>query len=162
MKIGVFSALYGDRSWEEACKAISEYGVKAVEAGSGGVIGKYHVHPQEFLKDRAKRKRFIHTAKKYGLEISALSAHGNPLHPDKEFSKAHSDDLKAISYGHRCGQLLWGMPRRRRRCKISKLDHLSLAHIFRGCRKMAMGRKIGTLLEGYVKTGKRYRSKVCP
>jgi sugar phosphate isomerase/epimerase len=97
MKIGVFSALYGDRSWEEACKAISEYGVKAVEAGSGGVIGKYHVHPQEFLKDRAKRKRFIHTAKKYGLEISALSAHGNPLHPDKEFSKAHSDDLKATT-----------------------------------------------------------------
>ncbi len=95
MEIGVFSALFGDRSWEEACKAASSYGVKAIEAGSGGVVGKGHVHPQEFLKDKAKRKRFTDAAQKYGLKISALSAHGNPLHPDREIAASDSDDLKA-------------------------------------------------------------------
>ncbi len=97
MKVGVFSALFGDKSWEEACKTSHEYGVKTIEAGSGGVVGKGHVHPQELLKDKVKRKRFKDTAEKYGLEISALSAHGNPLHPDKNYASEHSDDLKATA-----------------------------------------------------------------
>ena len=97
MEIGVFSALFGNKSWEEACKAASSFGVKAIEAGSGGVVGKGHVHPQEFLKDKAKRKKFTDTAEKYRLKISALSAHGNPLHPDSDFASAHSDDLKATT-----------------------------------------------------------------
>ena len=95
MEIGVFSALFGDRSWEEACKSASKYGVKAIEAGSGGVVGKGHVNPQEFLKDKSKRQKFMDTAEKYGLRVSALSAHGNPLHPDSGTADSDSDDLKA-------------------------------------------------------------------
>ena len=95
MKIGVLSALFGDRSWEETCKAASSYGVKAIETGSGGVAGKVHVNPQEFLKDKAKREKFKHTLDKYGLTLSALSAHGNPLHPDKKIASSDCDDLKA-------------------------------------------------------------------
>jgi sugar phosphate isomerase/epimerase len=97
MKIGLFSPLFKDMSWEEACRSASGYGVKAIEAASGGFAGKGHVHPQELLKDKARRKKFKDTAEKYGLEISALSAHGNPLHPDKRFAAEHSDDLKATA-----------------------------------------------------------------
>ena len=95
MKIGVFSALYGDRSWEEACKAVQESGVAAIEVGAGGFIGKKHLDPQALLKDKSQRTKFRDTAHKYGLEISAISAHGNPLHPHKKIAAEHSDDLKA-------------------------------------------------------------------
>lgn len=95
MEIGVFAALFGDRSWEEACKAIHDLGIKVVEVASGGVVGKKHLNPQELLKDKVKRNKFLDTTKKYGLKISGLSAHGNPLHPDKKIAASDSDDLKA-------------------------------------------------------------------
>ncbi len=95
MKIGVLSALFGDKSWEEACKTAHDYGVKAIEVGSGGFVGKGHLNPQELLKDKTRRKKFKDIADKFGLEISALSAHGNPIHPDPGYAREHSDDLKA-------------------------------------------------------------------
>ena len=95
MKIGVFSAVFGDKPWEEACKAIHDFGVTAVEVGCGGFIGKKHLNPQELLKDKTKRQKFKDKADKYGLEISALAAHGNPLHPDEKVAKEHTDDLMA-------------------------------------------------------------------
>lgn len=95
MEIGVFAALFGDRSWEDACKAVHDLGLKAIEVASGGVVGKKHLNPQELLKDKVKRNKFLDTAKKHGLKISGLSAHGNPLHPDKKIASSDSDDLKA-------------------------------------------------------------------
>ena len=36
MKLSVFAVLLADRSFEEACKYLSERGVQAVEIGTGG------------------------------------------------------------------------------------------------------------------------------
>ncbi len=95
MKLGVFSALFGDKSWEEACKSAKEYGVGAIEVGGGGFVGKNHLNPREVLKDKTKIMKFKDIADKNGLEISAISVHGNPIHPDPDVSKEHSDDIRA-------------------------------------------------------------------
>ncbi|GAH13651.1 unnamed protein product [marine sediment metagenome] len=95
MKLGVMANCFGDKSWEEACKAASEAGLKAIEPGCGGFVGKAHCDPASLLKDEDGMRKFRQTAEKYGLEISALSCHGNVLHPQKNFSDEHTADLEA-------------------------------------------------------------------
>ncbi|MGQ9617004.1 MAG: sugar phosphate isomerase/epimerase family protein [Spirochaetota bacterium] len=93
MKLGVFTALFGDRSFGEAVKLVREAGLEAIEVGAGGFVGKKHCNPEELLRDESARKKFVDTYKSLDLEISALSSHGNPLHPDKKFSEEHKNDL---------------------------------------------------------------------
>ena len=95
MKLGVMGAIYGNKSWEEACKLVSDAGVGAIEVGAGGFVGKSHLNPQQLLKDATKMKKFKDTADKYRLEISAISVHGNPIHPDPTVAREHSSDLEA-------------------------------------------------------------------
>lgn len=84
MKLGVFSVLFGDRSLEEALDYIAESGLDTVEIGTGGYVGNKHCNPSEVLASDAKAKQFKNAIESRGLEISALSCHGNPLHPNKE------------------------------------------------------------------------------
>ena len=95
MKLSVFAVLLQDRSFDEACKYLSEQGVQAVEIGCGGYPGKAHVDAAAFLKDPAKIEGLKETLKKYNLEIAALSTHGNPVHPDKAVAKQFHDDFEA-------------------------------------------------------------------
>jgi sugar phosphate isomerase/epimerase len=95
MKLGVMANAFIEKSWEDACKAAKEAGLDAIEAGSGGFVGKTHCNPQELLKDRESIKKWVAVAEKNGLEISALSCHGNMLHPDKKISKQHISDFES-------------------------------------------------------------------
>jgi len=95
MKLGVMANAFIDKSWENACKAAKEAGLDAIEAGSGGFAGKAHCNPQELLKDKEAIKKWVAVAEKNGLEISALSCHGNMLHPDKKISEQHISDFEA-------------------------------------------------------------------
>ena len=47
----------------------------------------------ELLNDEAKLEHFKQVLKDNNLEISALSAHGNPVHPDPEVAKAYREDF---------------------------------------------------------------------
>jgi len=93
MKLGVLTVLFGDKSFEQAVKQVKDAGLEAVELGAGGFVGKKHCNPEELLKNTDALKKFMETYKSQGLEISALSAHGNPLHPDKKFAEEHKTDL---------------------------------------------------------------------
>ena len=42
MKLSVFAVLLQDKSFDEACKYLSEQGVQAVEIGCGGYPGDAH------------------------------------------------------------------------------------------------------------------------
>lgn len=95
MKLGVMANAFIDKSWENACKAAKEAGLDAIEAGSGGFVGKAHCNPQELLKDKEAIKKWVAVAEKNSLEISALSCHGNMLHPDKKISEQHISDFEA-------------------------------------------------------------------
>jgi sugar phosphate isomerase/epimerase len=94
MKLGAFNTLFFDRGLPEALQAIKEHGCEAVEVGCGGFIHKKHVDPAELLRDDATRKAFLQTVEKAGLFISALSCHGNMVHPQKAFAEAHRKDFR--------------------------------------------------------------------
>lgn len=93
MKLGVLTVALGDLPFEEACKFLADRGVQMVEIGCGGFPGKAHCDAAELLADDKKREAFMDTLKKYGLEISALSSHGNMVHPDPEKAKSYDDDF---------------------------------------------------------------------
>jgi len=84
MKLGVFTVVLGDKSLEEACTYLESKGVQTVEIGCGGYPGTAHCNPEILLKDEAKRKEFKDTISRHNLEISALSCHCNPVHPNPE------------------------------------------------------------------------------
>ena len=93
MKLSVFAVLLADRSLDEACKYLADSGVQAVEIGAGGFPGKAHCNPDELLRDESKIAEFKNTIEKHGLEIAALSTHGNAVHPDPAVAKQFHDDF---------------------------------------------------------------------
>ena len=93
MKLGVFSVLFAQKSLEEALDYIAASGLGAVEIGTGGYPGKAHADPAVLLADEGKLKAFKQAVESRGLIISALSVHGNPLHPQKAIAKEFHDDL---------------------------------------------------------------------
>lgn len=93
MKLGVFNPVLNDKSFEEACAYLEEHGVQMIEIGCGGFPGKAHCDPQVLLNDPQKLEEFQDTLRRHHLEISALSCHGNPVHPDPETAKRYDDDL---------------------------------------------------------------------
>lgn len=94
MKLGVLTVLLGSKGLEEALEYISEAGVQAVELGAGGFPGKDHVDPDLLLNDATKLQEFKDIIKKYNLEISALSCHGNPVHPQQEIADSYHQDFE--------------------------------------------------------------------
>lgn len=93
MKLGIFTVLFQNKPFEEALDYIASKGLEAVEIGTGGWPGDAHCKPDELLADEGKRKAFKQAVESRGLMISALSCHGNPLHPQKDIAKAHHDTI---------------------------------------------------------------------
>lgn len=93
MKLGVFTVLFSQKPFEEALDYIASKGLEAVELGTGGYPGNAHCDPQTLLQDDGKRKAFQQAVEARGLMISALSCHGNPLHPQKAIAKEFHDTL---------------------------------------------------------------------
>ncbi|MBB3114154.1 sugar phosphate isomerase/epimerase [Paenibacillus phyllosphaerae] len=97
MKLGVFSVLLAQKPLEEALDFIAAQGLEAVELGTGGYPGNAHCNPEELLADRGKLSRFKQAFESRGLMISALSCHGNPLHPQKAIANQfHHDFMQTI------------------------------------------------------------------
>ncbi|MDQ3692098.1 MAG: sugar phosphate isomerase/epimerase [Chloroflexota bacterium] len=95
MKIGVFTVLFAQRPFEEALDYIKAAGCEAVEIGTGGFPGTAHADAAVLLDDAAARDKFKTAIASRGLEISALSCHGNPLHPDPERAKTDDASYRA-------------------------------------------------------------------
>ncbi len=91
MKLGVFTALFQDQSLEKALDILAGFGVDAVEIGTGGFVGNTHCNPRKLLESDSKLKEFKKTVEDKGLFISALSCHGNALHPQESIAKAHRE-----------------------------------------------------------------------
>ena len=89
MKVGVFAVLFAQRPFEEVLDYIKATGCDAVEIGCGAYPGDAHCKPAELLADAGARDRFKGALDSRGIEISALSCHGNPLHPDRALAEAH-------------------------------------------------------------------------
>jgi sugar phosphate isomerase/epimerase len=89
MKLGVFAVLFSEMEFEQALDYIVSVGVEAVEIACGGYVGDVHCKPAELLQDPAGIERMKHAISSRGLEVSMLSVHGNPLHPDPTVGEPH-------------------------------------------------------------------------
>ena len=94
MKLGVFTCVVNNLSLKDALDYFKSFGIQMVEIGCGGYPGKAHCDPEILLKDNAKLEEFKKTIADSGLEISALSCHGNPIHPDKTVAASFDHDLR--------------------------------------------------------------------
>jgi sugar phosphate isomerase/epimerase len=89
MKLGVLTALFAKMSINDVIKYVTKLGLEAVEIGTGNYPGSPHINVSELLSNTQKIKEYKKKISDNGLEISALSCHGNPLHPDKSLAEAH-------------------------------------------------------------------------
>lgn len=94
MKLGVFTCVVNNLPLKEALDYFKSLGIQMVEIGCGGYPGKAHCDPEILLNDDAKLEEFKKTIADSGLEISALSCHGNPIHPDKAVAASFDHDLR--------------------------------------------------------------------
>jgi sugar phosphate isomerase/epimerase len=91
MRIGVFSVLFGTKPFEEILDYLVVQGVQAIEIGTGAYPGNHYCNPAELLASDQKLKSFKDAIAKRKLVISALSCHGNPLHPQASIAKDHHE-----------------------------------------------------------------------
>ena len=93
MKLGVMSPVLNSMSLEESLKYVNSLGVDFLEIGAGGYPGKAHLDPKDYLNNPKKVQEFKDLLKKYNIELSAVSCHGNPIHPNKEIAKKYHDEF---------------------------------------------------------------------
>ncbi|GAB4322024.1 MAG: sugar phosphate isomerase/epimerase [Promethearchaeota archaeon] len=91
MKIGCFSVLFSDKKIEDVAKILADLGVEAIELGAGNYPGNAHCDPAKLLNDASAQAALKRVLNDHGLEISALSCHGNSLHPNPSVAKAHEE-----------------------------------------------------------------------
>lgn len=94
MKLGIVANMLQDKPLDEALAYYNSVGIEMVEIGCGGYPGKGHCDPAELLQSSTKLDEFKTTIKKHGLPISALSCHGNPLHPSTEIAESFDRDFR--------------------------------------------------------------------
>ncbi len=91
MKIGVLSVLMSNEPLEKVLDFLAENSVEAVELGTGNYPGNAHCNPDDLLASDKKRKDLLDAVESRGMVISALSCHGNPLHPNKDLAQDHHE-----------------------------------------------------------------------
>ncbi len=90
MRVGVFTALLAKLSLDDVLQKLDSLGITTVELGTGNYPGDPHCK-LEMLKDKTKLKEFKTKLEDNGVSISALSCHGNPLHPDSAVAKKNQE-----------------------------------------------------------------------
>jgi sugar phosphate isomerase/epimerase len=85
VKIGVLTAVLGDRDRQSAFAHVKALGFDAVELGTGEFTTDVHAGLDQ-LTDPAAVSALQRDLSVEGLELSALSCHNNALHPQTEYA----------------------------------------------------------------------------
>jgi sugar phosphate isomerase/epimerase len=103
MKLGVFTPLLSRLPLGDVLKKLAAHQISTVELGTGNYPGDAHCK-LSMLNDRAALGTFKQTLADHGCSISALSCHGNPLHPNRALAKQHQDvSRKTIRLAEKLG-----------------------------------------------------------
>lgn len=90
MKLGVFTPLLAQLPLDAVLSKLKSLGISTVELGTGNYPGDAHCK-LSMLEDASALKEFQRKLDGHGVSISALSCHGNALHPDKALAKEFQD-----------------------------------------------------------------------
>lgn len=103
MRVGVFTPLLSQYGLQDVLRKLKEHGITTVELGTGNYPGNAHCN-LSMLDDKAALAEFKKTLDGEGFTISALSCHGNPLHPDEKIARSHAEtNEKSILLAERLG-----------------------------------------------------------
>lgn len=95
MKLGLFTPVFGTLAFPEMIAAVRELRhVSALELGTGGWPGRAHIDPDTLLTCAERAVEYRQRLDDAGLSISALSCHGNPLHPDAAVAAADDETFR--------------------------------------------------------------------
>ena len=94
MKLGVLTNMLGSWPFEKALDLFTSLGIEMVEIGAGGYPGKQHADPAVLLHSETELQKYKDLLKKYNVEISAISCHGNPVQPNKEIAKNFDTEMR--------------------------------------------------------------------
>lgn len=94
MKLGVLTNMLGSWPFEKALELFTSLGIEMVEIGAGGYPGKQHADPAVLLHSETELQKYKDLLKKYNVEISAISCHGNPVHPNKAIAKNFDTEMR--------------------------------------------------------------------
>jgi sugar phosphate isomerase/epimerase len=90
VRVGVFTPVLSDFGLGEVCRKLRTLDITTVELGTGNYPGDAHCK-LALLEDRPARAEFKRALADQGFTISALSCHGNPLHPDRDVARRHQE-----------------------------------------------------------------------
>lgn len=90
MKVGVFTPLLSGLPIEEVFRKLARLNIGYVELGTGNYPGGSHC-PLSLLDSPSELKEFKARVDDHGFKISALSCHGNALHPNPEIARQHAE-----------------------------------------------------------------------
>ena len=94
MELGVLTNLYGNMSLDDVLAKLSAMGITMAEIGCGGFPGKAHCDPEVLLADPQALQHFKDTFAHHHMRISALSVHGNCVHPNPQVAQSFEKDFQ--------------------------------------------------------------------
>jgi len=88
MQLGLFTAVFNQMSLDEMLHALKPLpSITMLEMGAGGWPGQQHLDVDALLASSDRAAEFRARLSDAGYGISALSCHGNPVHPDQAIAK---------------------------------------------------------------------------
>lgn len=81
MRVGVFTPLLANLSLDEVIRKLAQLNIYHVELATGNYVSDAHCK-LSMLENDTQVREFKKKLEDHGVTISALSSHGNPLHPD--------------------------------------------------------------------------------
>ncbi len=90
MRVGVFTPLLSELPLEDVLKKLKSLNISTVELGTGNYPGDPHCK-LSMLDNPGALADFKKKLDDNGFSISALSCHGNPLHPNPATGKPHAE-----------------------------------------------------------------------
>ena len=96
MKLGLYNAIFHDRTLPEALAAIKAAGLTGIELNTGGFLPATHIPTIDDI---------LGIFEGTGVDIYGLNCNGNPLHPNKAIGDKHAEDIRrSIRLAERLGQ----------------------------------------------------------
>jgi sugar phosphate isomerase/epimerase len=103
MRVGVFTPLLAQLPLDQVFEKLRSLAIDTVELGTGNYPGNAHLNC-DLLDNRTALKDFKQKVADAGFTISALSCHGNPLHPGRDIARAHQEtSRKTIRLAEKLG-----------------------------------------------------------
>jgi sugar phosphate isomerase/epimerase len=89
MKLGVMAGGIAGLGWDRALEYCKKLGLDAIELPCSALARKPLIQAEEVLNSTALQQKIKDDLARAGLTLSALSCHGNAVHPDPAEAKKH-------------------------------------------------------------------------